>query len=180
MGESRARALHESEKVVNTLAFQDQIPDNDCYGCGPTNAAGLRIKSYWQDGEGAAIEVDEALCTFVPTPAHCAGPPQFLNGGIIATIVDCHSVCTAIAAAYRTEDRPIGSAPLIWYVTASLHVDYLRPTPLDRAVVLRARLREVTPRKAIVRCSVWSGADECARAEVVAVRVPATWRGAGE
>lgn len=80
------------------IAFQDQIPDNNCYGCGPGNREGLRIKSFW-DGEAA-------VCTYRPEHHHSAGPPQFLNGGIIATLIDCHSVCTAIANAYRLGKPP--------------------------------------------------------------------------
>ena len=110
---------------MSSTAFQDLIPDNGCYGCGPANPHGLRIKSVW--------EGEEAVCVYRPEPHQSAGPPQFLNGGIIATLIDCHSVCTAIAHAYRAEGRPIGSAPHIWCVTANLNVTYLRPTPLEAA-----------------------------------------------
>lgn len=149
-------------------AFQDLIPDNGCFGCGPHNEHGLRIKSYW-DGE-------ESVCTFLPEPFHTAGPPQFLNGGITATIVDCHCVCTAIAHAYRTERRAIGSNPHIWCVTASLDVRYLRPVPIDGPVDLRAKILESDGRKTKVGCNVFSKGGECARAEVVAIRVPPEWR----
>jgi acyl-coenzyme A thioesterase PaaI-like protein len=99
-----------------------------------------------------------------------------LNGGIIATLIDCHSVCTAIASAYRAENRPIGSDPHIWCVTANLNVTYLRPTPLDLPVTLRARVAEAGPKKTLVQCALYSNADECARGEVLAVRVPNSWR----
>jgi hypothetical protein len=62
---------------MSPIAFQDLIPDNLCYGCGPHNQGGLRIKSYW--------EGDESICVYRPERHHSAGPPQFLNGGIIAT-----------------------------------------------------------------------------------------------
>jgi acyl-coenzyme A thioesterase PaaI-like protein len=156
---------------MHPVAFQDQIPDNLCYGCGPGNPSGLRIKSYW-DG-------DETVCTFKPGRHHSAGPEQFVNGGIIATIVDCHSVCTAIAHAYRAEGRPIGSEPGIWCVTASLNVTYLRPSPITGPLTLRASVAETGPKKLRVHCSVRHGEDECARAEVIAVRVPHSWREAG-
>jgi acyl-coenzyme A thioesterase PaaI-like protein len=153
---------------MSAVAFQDLIPDNLCFGCGPHNHGGLRIKSYW--------EGDESICTYRPERHHSAGPPQFLNGGIIATIIDCHSVCTAIANAYRMENRPIGSTPSIWCVTASLNVSFLHPVPLDRAVTLRARVTQAGPKKTLLQCSLYSNFDECARAEVVAVRVPNGWR----
>jgi acyl-coenzyme A thioesterase PaaI-like protein len=153
---------------VTGRAFQDQIPDNFCYGCGPGNPVGLRIRSIWAG--------NEALCVFQPAPYHSAGPCHILNGGIIATLIDCHAVCTAIAHAYRTESRVIGSVPTIWYATASLVVRYLRPAPIDRLVAVRARVVEARPRRTTLECSLSADGVECVRAEVVAVRVPATWR----
>lgn len=149
-------------------AIQDQIPHNHCWGCGPLNPDGLQIKSYWQDGE--------TLCSFAPSPAHMAGPTHIVNGGIIATVIDCHSICTAIAHAYRSEGRPIGSAPEIWYATASMHVEYLRPTPIDQPMTLRARIAAVEGRRTTVLCTLEAGGQECARAEVVGVRVREQWR----
>jgi len=150
---------------MNQQAFQDEmkIP---CWGCGSTNEHGLQIKSYWSG--------DEAVCTWQPKDYH-TGPPHILNGGIIATIIDCHCLCTAIAAAYRAEGREINTEPSICYGTASLQVTYLRPTPIDEPVVLRARVKEMKERKAIVICSLFAKGEECARGEVVAVRVPAAW-----
>jgi acyl-coenzyme A thioesterase PaaI-like protein len=156
---------------VSEPAFQDQIPGNHCWGCGPLNDHGLRIKSRW-DGE-------DAICRWTPLPWHAAGPEHILNGGIIATIIDCHCVCTAIANHYREEDRLMTEAPLIWCVTAALDVSYLAPTPIDREVVLRAQVEERKGKKTIVRCSLVSGETECARARLVAIRVPAEWREQG-
>jgi acyl-coenzyme A thioesterase PaaI-like protein len=145
-------------------AFQDEIRGNQCWGCGSVNENGLQIKSYWSG--------DEAVCTWRPKACHNAGPPHVLNGGIIATLIDCHAGWTAIAAAYRKEGRGINTEPPIWYATASLNVKYLRPTPMDVAVVLRARVKETTGKKAIVTCSLFAKKEECAIGEVVAVRVP--------
>src|SRR4030042_3439238 len=94
---------------MEQAAFQDQIPDNGCWGVGPSNVHGLRIKSYWVG--------EESVCAFQPQPHQTAGPPHILNGGILASLIDCHCVCTSIAAAYRAENRAIGSHPLIWHVT---------------------------------------------------------------
>jgi acyl-coenzyme A thioesterase PaaI-like protein len=149
-------------------AFQDDMLDNSCYGCGPINENGLRIKSYW-DG-------DESICTFTPRPYHTAGPKHFVNGGLISTLIDCHCVCTAIAYAYRKENRAIGSDPRIWCVTASLKVNYLKPTPINKPVFLRARINDTGEKKTIVSCSLSSDGVECARGEVVAVRVSRSWR----
>ncbi|MGQ0750214.1 MAG: PaaI family thioesterase [Betaproteobacteria bacterium] len=153
---------------MDRQAFQDQIPDNCCYGCGPGNENGLRLKSYW-DG-------DVSVSTFMPEHFHTAGPKHILNGGIIATIIDCHCICTAIADAYRRENRAIGTVPQIWCATASLKIDYLRPVALHQPVTLRAQIVEVGPKKTKVSCTLLSEGQECATGEVLAVRVPATWR----
>ncbi len=154
--------------MKSAVAIQDVIPHNRCWGCGTLNPRGLRIKSF--------VEGDETVCRFQPSPDHMAGPTHVLNGGIIATVVDCHGVCTAIADAYRAAGRELGSEPLIWCVTASLKVDYLAPTPITGPVELRARVREAKGRKRVVECRVWAEGKECARAEVVAVEVGEGWR----
>jgi acyl-coenzyme A thioesterase PaaI-like protein len=105
-----------------------------------------------------------------------AGPTHVVNGGIIAAVVDCHTICTAIADAYRAAGVELGAEPLRWCVTASLRIDYLAPTPIGEPMELRARVREAKGRKRVVECTVRSGGRECARAEVVAVEVPAAWR----
>jgi acyl-coenzyme A thioesterase PaaI-like protein len=152
-------------------AIQDCIPDNHCFGCGPLNPRGLRIKSY--------VVGDEAVCRFRPGPEHMAGPTTILNGGIIGVVFDCHCVCTAIADAYRSAGRELGAGPLIWCVTASLKVDYLAPTPIAEELELRATVRERKGRKRIVVGSLTAGGKECARAEVVAIEVPPAWRVGG-
>ena len=159
---------NEGQPRGSAEAFQDAIPGNHCWGCGPLNEHGLRIKSYW-DG-------DETVCRWTPLPWHAAGPEHILNGGIIATVLDCHCVCTAIANHYREEGRPMTSDPLIWCVTAALDVSYLSPTPIDRELLLRARLVERKGKKSIVECSLLSGGEERARARLVAIREPPQWR----
>ena len=72
--------------------FQDHWKHNHCWGCGADNDHGLKIKSIMSD--------DGAICTWMPAPYHKAGPDNVLNGGIIASIFDCHTSCTAIADAY--------------------------------------------------------------------------------
>ena len=151
-------------------SIQEQIPDNRCFGCGTLNPRALGVRSY--------VEGEEVVCRFQPSPDHMAGPSDVVYGGIIASVIDCHCVCTAIADAYRAAGRPIGSAPRLWAVTANLDVTYLAPTPIAQPMVLRARVREVKGRKRLVECVVRSGGVECARAEVLAVEVAGAW-GAG-
>ena len=153
---------------VMAKAFQDFYEDevSYCYGCGRLNEHGMQIKSYW-DGE-------EAICTYQPHPYYQA-VPGFVYGGLIASLIDCHSTGTASAAAYRTAGREMGTEPYFRYVTASLQVDYLRPTPLDAALVVRARVKEISGRKVVVASSVLVDGVESARGEVVAVQMPEGW-----
>jgi acyl-coenzyme A thioesterase PaaI-like protein len=147
-------------------AFQDYYPDSfsHCYGCGRLNEHGLHIQSYW-DG-------DESVCTFQPKPYHIA-IPGYVYGGLIASVIDCHAVGTAAAAAYRAQGREMGSQPALRYLTASLHVDYLRPTPIDATLELRGQVKEIKGRKAVVTVTLSARGEVCARGEVVAVQVPA-------
>src|ERR1041385_5557676 len=132
-----------SSSPVDELSFQDQGSVRNCHGCGADNPSGLRLKSYW-DG-------DEAVAKWFARPEYCGGTPDNLNGGIIASLIDCHSLNLAIARAYRDEQRAIGSTPRIGYVTANLTVSYLKPTPLREIVELRARIEKIEGRKIWVR-----------------------------
>jgi acyl-coenzyme A thioesterase PaaI-like protein len=142
--------------------------DNYCWGCGADNPAGLHLKSYW-DGEVAVAQ-------WSPSLEYAAGPRHVLNGGIIATLLDCHGVCTAIASAYRRDQRAVGTAPEIWYATASLSVDYQRPTPIESIVHLSARLVAQEDRFTSLDCELHADGKERARASIRAVRVPDEWR----
>lgn len=145
-------------------ALQDVWPEATCYGCGPANTHGLRIKSYWSE-DGA-----EVVCAFRPRPEHNAGFPNVMYGGLVASLIDCHSIWTAIAHTYRAEGREHGSSPSISYVTGTLTVRYLRPTSLQGEVVLRARVTDLQSRKAAVECSLLSGGEVAAEGTVLAVR----------
>jgi acyl-coenzyme A thioesterase PaaI-like protein len=146
-------------------AFQDYYPDelSYCFGCGRLNPHGHQIRSYW-DG-------DETVARFTPRPEHMA-IPGYVYGGLIASLIDCHGTGTAAAAAYRAGGRELGSEPALRYLTASLKVDYLRPTPLGPELELRGRIVEVKGRKVITQIRLLAADVECARGEVVAVQVP--------
>jgi acyl-coenzyme A thioesterase PaaI-like protein len=148
---------------MSDLSFQDQGSVHYCHGCGADNEKGLQIKSYW-DGE-------EAVATWTAQPHHCGGSREIVNGGIIASLIDCHSLNLAIAQAYRSEQRPIGSVPRIGYVTANLNIDYLKATPLGQPLELRARIVKIEGRKAWVNCTVSAGGQVCATGEVLGIRV---------
>ena len=151
--------------MPETKAFQDFYPDDvaHCYGCGRLNETGMQIKSYW-DGE-------ETVAIFNPRSDHIA-LPGYVYGGLIASLIDCHGTGTAAAAKYRAEKREPGSDPPVRYVTASLHVDYLAPTPIDAALELRGRVKEIRERKVIVAVTLTANSRECARGEVTGVLMP--------
>jgi acyl-coenzyme A thioesterase PaaI-like protein len=157
-------------------AFQDYYPDDvaHCFGCGRLNERGHQLKSYW-DGE-------ETVARFRPQPYHTA-IPGYVYGGLTASLIDCHGTGTAAAAAARLagwelggESSPPEGAPR--FVTASLHVDYLRPTPLGPELEIRGRVTEAGERKVIVEASVSAAGAVTARGTVVAVRMPEKMLGA--
>ena len=154
--------------MTEAIAFQDLIPDNNCFGCGPFNQQGLRIKSRWS-------AQDVAECRFTPAAHHSAGPLHTLNGGIIATLIDCHSVCTAIAKAYQMADRPIGAGEPIWFATGAMSIAYKKPVPLGAEVLLEATVMSAKEKKITMACAVFANGDVCATGEVIAVRVPEGW-----
>jgi acyl-coenzyme A thioesterase PaaI-like protein len=146
-------------------AFQDYYPDSlaHCYGCGRLNEYGHQIKSYW-DGE-------ESVCHFQPGAHHIA-IPGYVYGGLLASLIDCHGTGTAAAAAYRAEDRLMDTKPALRYLTASLHVDYLKPTPLGLLLEIRGKVKEVKGRKIVIEEWILAGGVLTVRGEVAAVQVP--------
>lgn len=147
--------------------IQHQMQGNHCFGCSPDNPHGHRIESRW-DGQ-------RAICDFQPQPWHCAGSPHYVYGGLIASVIDCHSICTAIADAYGREGRPIGSGDNILYVTGRLDIRYVSAAPIQGPLRLEASISEAGERKSLVDCKLKVGEQTCAEAELVAVRVPASW-----
>ena len=156
------------ESAARPIPFQDRLPHNHCFGCGPDNPHGLRVRSSWA-GE------DQSVAHFTPAPYHCAGPAHFVNGGILATIIDCHCVCTAMAAAYRDADRELGSPTGLHYATAKLEAEYLRPTPIDAELTLTARIVARTERTYVLSCELEARGKTCVSARVEAIRVPESW-----
>jgi acyl-coenzyme A thioesterase PaaI-like protein len=120
---------------VGAISIQDRLfPTMNCFGCGPANTRGLRLKSYDDRGRITA--------TFMPWPEHDNGL-GLLNGGIIATLLDCHTAAAVLneAALQGWESAP---GALLPFVTAGIDVRYLRPSPLDSAVELSAVVVEST------------------------------------
>jgi acyl-coenzyme A thioesterase PaaI-like protein len=145
--------------------FQDYYPNvlAHCYGCGKLNKHGHHITSYW--------EGEESICHFVPRPYHIA-IPGYVYGGLLASLIDCHGTGTAAAAAYRAEARPMDTEPALRFLTASLHVEYLKPTPLGIELEIRGKVKEVKGRKVIISEWIVANGITTVRGEVVAVQVP--------
>jgi len=147
---------------MSDRAFQDLYPEDyaHCYGCGRNNPHGLHLKSYW-DGE-------ESVCRHTPQPQYSGGFPGFVYGGMIASIMDCHGAGTAAAAKARENGEPISR-----FVTASLKVDYLKPTPLGVELEVRCKVIEIKGRKVTVELRLLAEQTICATGTAIMVQMPA-------
>jgi acyl-coenzyme A thioesterase PaaI-like protein len=145
--------------------FQDFYPDEfaHCYGCGRLNEHGFQLKTHW-DG-------DETVTRFTPRAEHTA-MKGYVYGGLIASLIDCHGTGSAAGAAYRAAGLAPGEGPAQRYVTASLKVDYLKPTPLGPELVIRGKIREIKGRKTIVDAELSADGVVTARGEIIAVQIP--------
>jgi len=154
---------------VSEVAIQDLYPAAlaHCYGCGRDNPHGHHVKTYWRQNAG--------LARFTPLPHHLSFP-GFVYGGLIASLVDCHAIGTAAAerVAAAGGDFALGVVPR--YVTGSLSVKFLKPTPIGVELELEARVREAGERKSIVEVKVLAAGAVTATGEVVAVRMPESMR----
>jgi acyl-coenzyme A thioesterase PaaI-like protein len=151
-------------------AFQEYYPDEwaHCFGCGHLNERGHHLRSFW-DGE-------ESVARFTPQPFHMAALTEFVSGGILASIIDCHATGTSAAAVYRAEHREMDTLPAHRFVTAALRVDYLRPTPLGPELTVRGRVKSISPRKVVVEVSVLARGEVTVRGEVICVELPESQR----
>lgn len=145
---------------AGSVALQDQYaPHNRCFGCGPANEKGLRIKSF--------VVGDEVIADFLPEPHHMAFS-GVLNGGIIGALLDCHSNWTAAHHLMNTQ----GLAAPPCTVTSEYHVKLRRPTSLTSPVHLKAKVVSSEGDKAVVEAKLFSEGKETAscRGVFVAVR----------
>ncbi|WLD93339.1 PaaI family thioesterase [Alkalihalobacillus sp. AL-G] len=155
------------EKVVK--AIQDEYPDDfaSCYGCGRLNEDGHHFRTGWQG--------DHTVTIYSPEPKHMA-IPGFVYGGLIASFIDCHGTGSAALALHRKNGHEPGDGtepPR--FVTASLHVDYLKPTPQDVPLKAVGTIHEIHPKKWKVETEVYADDTLCARGEVVAAVMPSTF-----
>jgi acyl-coenzyme A thioesterase PaaI-like protein len=145
-------------------AVQDTYPDDvaHCYGCGRFNEVGHQIKTR-PIGDGTVTE-------FTPEIFHTA-IPGYTYGGLVASIIDCHSTGSAAIFAMQRDEKVVGNEPSPRFVTARLEVDYLLPTPLS-AMVLRGRLAKIKGRKVIVETDLSVDGNVTAMGSAVLVEIP--------
>ncbi len=150
---------------MSQTPFQDFYPNHlaHCYNCGRLNEHGNQIKSTW-DG-------DESVCYFDPKPYHTA-MPGYIYGGLLASLIDCHGTGTATAAAYREAGRSMDTEPAFRFLTGSLHVEYLKPTPMGVTLEVRGKVKEAKDRKIVIEEWILANGVTTVRGEVVAVQVP--------
>ncbi len=149
-----------------THAIQDDYDDNYawCYGCGRLNEDGLHLRTGW--------EGEKTITIYQPRDEHKA-IPGFIYGGLIASVVDCHGTGSAALALHRKNGHEPGDgvdAPR--FVTASLHVDYLKPTPAGVPLKAIGTVEEIHPKKFRVTTDVFAGEEKVVTGEVIAAVMP--------
>lgn len=146
---------------MDELSLQERYaPGAACFGCGPANEKGLRIRSF-------ATAEGDTVADWKPEPHHEAYP-GILNGGIIGALLDCHANWTA--AHHLMKQGRLDKPPCT--VTADYHVKLLRPTPTDTTLHLAARVVESREDRAVVEAELVAGGKVCAtcRGTFVAVK----------
>jgi len=129
---------------MTTCLQETFAPHNSCFGCGPANEKGLRIRSF--------VEGDEVVASWTPEEHHQAFP-NVLNGGICGALLDCHS--NWAAAHHLMQKAGVSTPPCT--VTADFHVVLKRPTPMTGAVTLRAKIVESSEDRATVEATLEAG-----------------------
>ncbi|MCH6266301.1 PaaI family thioesterase [Neobacillus citreus] len=155
------------ELVLN--AIQDEYPDDFawCYGCGRLNEAGHHFRTGW-DG-------DKTVTIYTPKPEHLA-LPGFVYGGLVASLIDCHGTGSAALVLHRKNGHEPGEgAEPPRFVTASLNVNFMKPTPHGIPLKAVGIVEEIHPKKFKVTTEVFADETLCAKGEVVAVVMPSTF-----
>jgi acyl-coenzyme A thioesterase PaaI-like protein len=150
--------------MAESPAVQDRYPDDvaHCYGCGRLNEVGYQIKT--------RLAGEDTATVFMPQPFHTA-IPGFVYGGLVASIIDCHSTGSAAIFAMQRDGLVVGSDPSPRFVTARLEIDYRLPTPLAEMRLI-GRLVEITGRKVLVETDLSVGGTVTAQGSAVLVEIP--------
>ena len=150
---------------MSDTPFQDYYPDDvaHCYGCGRLNPDGHHIRTFW-DGE-------QTVTRFTPRAEHTA-IPGYVYGGLLASVIDCHSTGSGAGALARARGLELGRDPIPRCVTGSLEVRYLRPTPLGPELVVRGHIDEIKGRKVVVSSTLYAAGEACVTGRAVVLEMP--------
>ncbi|OCA85171.1 PaaI family thioesterase [Pseudobacillus wudalianchiensis] len=154
---------------TSVKAVQDEYPDDFawCYGCGRLNEAGHHFRTGWQG--------EQTVTVYTPEQDHTA-IPGFVYGGVIASLIDCHGTGSASLALHRKNGHELGDgAEPPRFVTGSLHVDFMKPTPQGIPLKAVGVVEEIHPKKWKVQTEVFANDTLCARGEVIAVVMPSNF-----
>ncbi|MGB0720980.1 MAG: PaaI family thioesterase [Gammaproteobacteria bacterium] len=146
------------------IAFQDRYDEthSHCFGCGRNNPHGHHLKSFWSGAITTA--------RFRPAAQYTGGVPSHVYGGLIASLFDCHGTASAAAFNHREHGHELNDpAPFERCVTASLNVDFLRPTPMGVELLVEGVLDRLEGRKVWVEMSLKAEGTLCARARMLAI-----------
>lgn len=140
-------------------SLQEQYgPESICFGCGPANEKGLKIRSF--------VEDDKVVASWRPSEEHQAFPGM-LNGGIIGTLLDCHCNWTA---AWHLMNKAGLSQPQCT-VTANYKIKLLKPTPIDKELRLVAKVISTEKDRAQIAGELYANNELCATCEGLFVAV---------
>lgn len=144
--------------------IQDMYPEgyNVCFGCGSKNENGYQIKTVW-DG-------DETVTRFIPQKEHTS-IPGFVYGGLLASLIDCHGTGSAALARLREDGKDLGDGLAERFVTGTLTVKYLKPTPIDTELEIRGIIREIKGRKITVEARLMANGEVCVTGEIIAIQL---------
>jgi acyl-coenzyme A thioesterase PaaI-like protein len=156
--------MTQGKKIDETRAIQDYYNDHfsQCYGCGRLNQYGLQLKTRWQG--------DITITKFVPKPHHTA-IPGFVYGGLLASIIDCHGTGSASLAFARFKNITLKGFNAPRFVTGSLKINYLKPTPIDSTLEIRGIIKEIKGRKVVVKAELTAEQVVCVTGEIIAINV---------
>jgi acyl-coenzyme A thioesterase PaaI-like protein len=155
------------EKILH--AIQDDYPDDFawCYGCGRLNNEGHHFRTGWLE--------DKTMTIYSPEPEHIA-LPGFVYGGVVASLIDCHGTGSAALFLHKKNGyKPGDECEPPRFVTASLKVDFVKPTPHGVPLKAIGVVHEIHPKKYRVETEVFADNLLCARGEVIAVVMPSSF-----
>jgi acyl-coenzyme A thioesterase PaaI-like protein len=144
--------------TTNSQSLQERYaPHNACFGCGPSNSQGLRIRSI--------VEGELVVAEWTPAEHHQAFP-GVLNGGIIGTLLDCHCNWTATYLLMKQAGAELPE----YTVTSEYTIKLKRPTPIA-PLRLEARPVELKEDRATIEGTLISGGKVTATCRGLFIRV---------